>query len=457
MMETLYRRLLLPFYEGTLKGRAIFPQLAELERSQWLPTAELERRQIAALRDLLRHAGTTCPYFQEQWARQGLDPARVHSFEDFRGWPVIDRDVIRQHRAGMRSLRPDLRLLTKSTGGSSGVPLQFDLDLGSHVRRVAATHRGYGWAGAGPGTKQLHLWGVPLGRRSRWAHAKDALYNRLNRRTMLNSFDLGTERVSAFVQTLNRSRPAVIVAYTGALYTFARMVQQHGARVWSPQAIVVGAEKLWPFQRRVIEAVFSAPVFETYGSREVMLIGAECDRHEGLHLTAENLLVEILDDDGAPTAAGEEGNVVITDLFNYGMPFIRYANGDRAVAGGRPCSCGRGLPLLRQVVGRQLDVLHTPSGRRVPGEFFPHLLKDYSSVQRYQVIQDALDHVELRLVLAGPLTDLARLMLEAEARQVLGADVRFEVLVVNEIPLTPAGKLQVVVNRCGEPAMAATT
>src|SRR5690606_25431630 len=144
-----------------------------------------------------------------------------------------------------------------------------------------------------------------------------------------------------------------------------------------PRSVIVGAEKLYPFQRKLIEEAFAAPVFETYGSREFMLIAAECDRHEGLHLTSEHLLVEILDEDGRPTPAGEAGNVVITDLYNFGMPFIRYANGDRAIAGWSKCSCGRGLPLLRQVTGRRLDVLHSPDGRRIPGEFFPHCLKDF--------------------------------------------------------------------------------
>src|SRR6185437_4278751 len=135
--------------------------------------------------------------------------------------------------------------------------------------------------------------------------------------------------------------PDVIVAYTNPLDSFASMLRERGWRPFSPRAIVVGAEKLHDFQRRRIEEVFGAPVFETYGSREFMLIGAECDRHRGLHLTAENLLVEVLDDDGQPTPPGEEGDVVITDLYNYGMPFVRYANGDRGVAGFEGCACGR--------------------------------------------------------------------------------------------------------------------
>src|SRR5262249_16386397 len=142
-----------------------------------------------------------------------------------------------------------------------------------------------------------------------------------------------------------------------------------------------------------------------------------------------------------------------TDLYNYGMPFIRYANGDRAVAGWDNCSCGRGLPLLTKVVGRRLDVLRTPDGRQVPGEFFPHLMKEFPAIKRFQVVQTDPDHIQLRLVLKGPWNEADRDLLEGEVRNVIGPVVHFDLEMVDDIPLTPAGKLQVVVNLC-EPAVA---
>ncbi|MDB5322679.1 MAG: CapK related-protein [Phycisphaerales bacterium] len=445
--QFVHRHLLLPAFESGLKRRKTLRYWAELERTQWLSARELADRQLDALRGLLSHAFRNCPYYRSEWLRRGLDPAKVQSAADFSRWPVIDRETIRANRFEMRSRGAGLGLISKSTGGSSGVPLHFDLDHRSNDRRMASWHRGYAWAGAGPGTRQLYLWGAPLRARRPLKRCKDRLYDWLYRKRVFSSFDMSREREDAFVRELNATRPDAIVAYTNPLYELARSLIKRGVRVYSPKSIVVGAEKLHGFQREMIERAFGAPVFETYGSREFMLIGAECDRHTGLHLTQENMRVEVLDDDGWPTAPGAEGNVVITDLYNYGMPFIRYANGDRAIASGAGmCACGRGLALLKQVTGRRLDMLRTPDGRRIAGEFFPHLMKDFAAVARFQVVQERIDRVELRVVLMSPLGPAERRHLEGRVRDTLGPAIRFNLTEVTEIPLTAAGKLRVVIS-----------
>jgi phenylacetate-CoA ligase len=346
------------------------------------------------------------------------------------------------------------KLIAKSTGGSSGEPVHFDLNLDSNDRRVAATYRGYGWAGAFPGTRQLHLWGVPLVKGSRRKRLKDWTYHRLHRRQFLSTFGLSDAQFQSYFDAWNAYKPQVVVAYTGSLYDFARMIRDRGLRPFSPRSLLVGAEKLHPFQRELIEGVFNAPVFETYGSREFMLIGAECDRHCGLHLTQENLLIEVLEPDGTPTPEGHEGEVVVTDLYNYGMPLIRYRTGDRAVAGLAECSCGRGLPLLKEVAGRVIDTLITPDGRRISGALFPHLLKDFASVRRFQVVQDRPDHIELRVVAMAGWDEQDRASVDRIVRAHVGPAVEFDLVRVDEIPLTGAGKLRVEINRC-DPTRAA--
>jgi phenylacetate-CoA ligase len=199
MRRSFYRYILLPGFESWLKGRKTFRYWSELERTQWLSRPQLQECQRVLLRRLLLHTYAHCPYYQADWQKRGLDPHRLDSLQDFQHWPMINRETIRMNRPTMRSTAQGVRFLSKSTGGSSGNPLQFDLDLESHERRTAAMFRGYAWAGAAPGTKQLFLWGVPLGNRPWWARWKDAGYNVLQRRTVLNSFDFRGDRVPDFL------------------------------------------------------------------------------------------------------------------------------------------------------------------------------------------------------------------------------------------------------------------
>jgi phenylacetate-CoA ligase len=446
MIAGLYRDVLIPGFESGLKRRGTFRYWRDLERTQWLPEAEVAAIQLAALQRLVRHAWDNCPYYRREWEARGLDPASLRSLDDFRRWPIIDRHRVRENRMAMRATGNVPPIFAKSTGGSTGDPLQFDLDTTSNDRRMAAWHRGYSWAGAGPGVKQVHLWGTTFEALPWWRRVKQSLYDRLYRRKILSSFRLSEKTALDYFAEIQRVRPEAIVAYTNPLYDLARIFRERGLVPHSPRTIVVGAEALHDFQRQLIEDVFRAPVFETYGSREFMLLAAECDRHDGLHVNAEQILLEVLDDDGRPAAPGAEGQVVITDLYNYGMPFVRYANGDRAVAGFGSCSCGRGLPVLRRVLGRQLDVLSTPDGRRVAGEMFPHLLKDFPTVRRFQAVQESEDSIVLRLVLSED-TEGVLERIEAAVRGVVGDVVRFRLETVDEIPLTATGKQHVVVNR----------
>jgi phenylacetate-coenzyme A ligase PaaK-like adenylate-forming protein len=459
MLTALYGRLIQPFHERVWHGRRTFRYLAELEASQWHSSRELADRQFDSLRRLLTYARDWCPYYADQWERLGLDPAAVLSLEDYSRWPLLTREMIRAHRDRMRSTQSGLKVFSKATGGSSGEPLQFDLNMESHARRVAASHRGYGWAGAGPGTRQFFLWSIPMGNPPWWERARLRLFEAIQRRKVVNLFRMGRETIPEFVRELNSNRPHAIVAYSNALYTFARELRDRRMTPFRPKTIVVGAEKLHPHMRATIEEVFQAPVFETYGSREFMLMGAECDRHQGFHLTSENHIVEIVNDDGSPTPAGSVGNVVVTDLTNVGMPFIRYVNGDRAVAGFERCPCGRGLPVVPEVVGRQADQIETPDGRKLAGVFFPHYLKEFPSIERFLVVQEALDRVRVNVVVRPDWGPFDRKTVAAGITEYLGPSVRLEIDEVPAIPLTSGGKQRVVVSRLsaasGVPELAA--
>lgn len=446
MIEHVYVHGIIPVFETIVKRRKTFQYWRELERSQWWSEERLRELQCNRLRDMLAYCQEHSPYYKSLWERGGFHSSQVRDLSDFQDWPITSRESMRDRAADICTPMESTKFVRKSTGGSTGQPLGLRIDVAANERRSGSTFRGYAWAGASPGTRQTHLWGATLGKQSRLRVWKEHLYSRLlYRRDYVNSFDVHEQDTPALVRRINGYRPQVLVAFTNPLYQLARSVETQGLQVFSPKAIVVGAEKIYQHQRALIERVFGAPVFETYGSREFSLIGAECELHEGLHLTMENLLVEIVDDDGTPTAVGEEGNILVTDLFNRAMPFIRYAIGDRAVAGFETCRCGRGLPLLRKVSGRQLDILFTVDGRRLPGEFFPHLLKDYSAVRQFQVVQRELDMIELKLVVDRPWSIASRESLRNEIQQSIGRATRLEMVDVPGIPLTAAGKFRVVV------------
>ncbi|HEX3926380.1 MAG TPA: hypothetical protein VHW65_00135, partial [Gemmatimonadales bacterium] len=200
------RRGLIRFYEGALKRRPVFRYWRELDASQWWPTERIAALQFERLRQLLLHAQANSPWYQGTWRVGGLDARQLSKMADFTHWPVIDRDTIRTHRMAMRASGGRTRLIQKATGGSSGVPLQFDLDSDSNERRMAAWHRGYGWAGAAPGTRQWYLWGSPPSSTADWKKRKGRLYDALYRRTTVSCFDLSETTVPSFAESLARTR-----------------------------------------------------------------------------------------------------------------------------------------------------------------------------------------------------------------------------------------------------------
>jgi phenylacetate-CoA ligase len=203
----------------------------------------------------------------------------------------------------------------------------------------------------------------------------------------------------ATAELVARMRPHCIIAYTQALAAFARWVDERGLRDWPDVRVLCAAEAVLPTDRAALERAFGPHVFETYGSRETMLVAAECEAHDGMHLCEENLIVEVLRD-GSAAGAGESGDVLITDLHNYGMPFIRYANGDVATrAGEGRCACGRWLRKLAHVDGRRVDTLRDAHGAPLPGMVFISLLQSETQMLRsFQAVQKKGGEVELKVV-----------------------------------------------------------
>jgi phenylacetate-CoA ligase len=268
----------------------------------------------------------------------------------------------------------------------------------------------------------------------------------------LDPFNLNASAMREFLAALERRRPTLLQCFASAAYEFAGFLEEEGlgpnARALRLRGIVCSVEQLHPFQRAVIERVFGCRVFDLYGAREVHAVAAECQAHCGLHVGADNVVVEILDEHGCAVAAGDVGRVVVTDLWNPEFSLIRIDLGDLASfvpEGDDPCPCGVTFPRLMAVQGRSVDTFPLPNGSRVHGVRLLNLLGELPGARRFRLVQEEATELTLEVVgdptIAGPhiaaaLTDFPR---------------RFNVKVKyrDEIPRTEAGKRRYVVSRVG--------
>lgn len=409
-----------------------------------LSAKEIEALQWQALTDLLRHSYENCAYYRERWQAAGVDDIRtIDSLSQFRQLPILTKADISQHADRIRAVNYPQNIV-KATGGSTGVPLRFELDLTSNTRREAIMWRGYDWLGAGLGVRTLYLWGAGIGQASTGRQLKENLYHWLYNRKMLNSFAMSPSNMAEYVAAFNRFKPDAMVAYVNPLYELALYILQHKVAVHKVDTILTGAEPLYEYQREKIEQAFGCRVYNTYGCREVMLIAAECREHKQLHINADHLLVETLDSAGN-NVIGTSGDVVLTDLFNYGMPLIRYQNGDQATLHSDACGCGNPLPLMSSIDGRKLDIIKTPSGKLIPGELFPHLFKEFTAINKFQVRQQQLDQLQIAIVARNGLTDADKAKISAEINRYAEGELQLQINLVDDIPLTASGKHRVTV------------
>lgn len=396
----LYADVLWPAWERLARRRTTLDHLASLERTQWASPEDVERAQLAELRALLAHAGARIPYWRETFGRLGFDPRDVQRREDLAALPPLTRETIRERYADLVDPEFAPTNLKKGTSGSTGVPLRFEYSRASECWRQAVRLRSYAWAGYRPGLPTLHFWArlheLPPGARG----FKLRVDRALKREIYVDSIRQDEEGRLLTLATLRRQRTAIIVCYTQSCAQFARWVLDRGLRDWDDIPVICGAEAVLPSDRAVLARAFGPHVFETYGSRETMLMAAECEAHDGMHLMEENVIVEVTRA-GAPVAAGESGEVLVTDLHNYGMPLIRYANGDLArMAPDRPCACGRGLRKLARVDGRRNEMMTDGDGNPVPGMIVPPLFidADVEVARQFQCVQRRDGDVVLRMV-----------------------------------------------------------
>jgi phenylacetate-CoA ligase len=445
----LFQKFLYPGWESALRRRPTLVHLRELRRTQWCSLDELYALQERALLELLAHAFRNVPHARERYEGAGISLADVRRLDDLARLPLLTRNEAREHFERRKSSAPPFATIDKSTSGTSGRPLVFAYDPGSEYWRQATKLRGYSWAGYELGDRTLHFWGSPpyeappLPQR-----LKASLDHSFRREHYVDCTERSEPALAQVVERIRRVRPKVLVCYAQAGAALARYVNQTGVRTWADIAVICAAERLYPSDRAALIEAFGA-VYETYGNREVMLIAAECEAHQGLHTSMENLIVELVvreGDHARPAEPGEVGEVALTDLHNYGAPFVRYLTGDLAVeCPPERCSCGRWLKRLQEIEGRSTDTVRDAEGRPVSGMLFSVLFASLAKgVRQFQVVQRKDRAIDVKLVPGVEFdASLPGVVERYVTRHVPGVAVRSEV--VTEVPPDRGGKFRVVV------------
>ena len=433
-----------PLHER-LKHHDSVARRQELERTQWLPAAELDSLRVARLRQFLVAAGRDVPYYRDLFARQQFDPAQVQSLSDLRALPLLGKPEIRAHGDALKSERAT-RLVRYNTGGSSGEPLVFYMGMDRVSHDVAAKWRATRWWGVDIGDPEMVVWGSPIevGAQDRVRQWRD----RVMRSELLPAFEMSEANLDRFVAAIRRRRPRMLFGYPSALSLIAQHAVKRGLAMdkLGIRVAFVTSERLYDHQRDTISRVFGCPVANGYGGRDAGFIAHQCPEG-GMHVTAEDIVVELLDRDGQPVPDGQPGEIVVTHMATGDFPFIRYRTGDVAVAARRACPCGRGLPLLEEIQGRATDFVVAADGTLMHGLALIYILRDLPGLQSFKIVQHSRAHTQVLLV-PGPGVDQAKTgaaIVQGLQRR-LGSEVAISPEWVDAIPPEKSGKFRYVVS-----------
>ncbi len=418
----------------------------EFERTQFLPADELEQLHWRRLTHILDVAYRKIPYYKAAFDKVGVLPSDIKNAADMLALPVLEKRDLQAHLPAM--LNPDWpkdKLVFDKTGGSTGTPVHYYYSMDRKWSRQAAAVRHDRWTGYDIGDARAALWGAA--RDMPALGSKTALKQRLRalifpKELLLNTVEMTPEIMLDFNRKLKKYRPSVILAYANAMALFAAFLKSAGATAYSPKAIISSAEMLRPEDRTLIEAVFDAPVFDRLGCREVALIASECPVHDGMHVNAESLHLEIVRGD-QHVEPGETGEILVTDMLNEAMPLIRYRLGDTATWLPGHCECGRNLPRITGLAGRVTDFLLGMDERFCSGAALTALIVSARpSLGQIQIIQEERGTILYRVGCGANRTlsdeDLAYLREKTELY--LGQGIKIDYEFIDKIPHEESGK-----------------
>ncbi len=369
--------------------------------------------------------------------------------------PILTKEIIRSQRQRLRArtLPAGRRAFVNKTGGSTGQQVEYDQDNHYWDINVATKLYHFEVLGKRLGDPELKVWGSARDVSDETAEWKRRAANWLYNRRISTCTELGPADIERIIGEINAFRPATVWGYVDGLYTIATYINQQGRNLHAPMAVLSCGGTLLPTMVDPIRRAFGAPVVNFYGSREMGDVACGCSEADGLHISLNSHRVEIVDANERPVV-DEDGDIILTSLHNYAMPFIRYRIGDRGQLTNRPCACGRSFPRLASVSGRAMEAFIRSDGTVISPLAFVRtvrVLAEPSLIDRLQFVQESHSHVLVRVVPAeGASAEAlaARYELIGErTKELMGRDCEVTFEMVPSIPTTASGKYLYTVSK----------
>lgn len=429
--------LLLPAGDRVF-GQRMMARWRFLRQAQWWPRGQIAEYRDKRLRELVAVAFQECEFYRALWRSDGVDFSRVTRASDLHLLPIVTKELLQRADPVSLRRRGVVRFYWASSSGSTGQPVQVAEDRATAGEYRAAFLLALEWAGWRLGDAFLQT-GMNLRR-----DLQRALKDRLLRTSYVSAYDLREQSLARMLNRLRQRNAQFVMGYPGSLEALAVYAAQAG---WnrSLRAAVTWGDLLLPAARQRIERSFSTRVFDTYGLGEGIQVAAQCGVGGAYHVHDTETIVEIVDREGKPVPDGTAGRIVLTRLFPGPTPLIRYDSGDLGtLRSDQVCPCGRNLSILGSLIGRQGDVIVTPSGNRLIVHFFTGILEYYREIRAFQIRQ--ISPTQARLLVVPGEGWTAEVGAEAIQRlQQRGADLDFVLEVVPTIPLTRGGKHRFVI------------
>ena len=383
---------------------------------------------------MVRHAATTVPAYQQAFAQTGLRPADIRSLADFAQLPITTKaDVQRQPLAYVSDAVPRRQLLKRTTSGSTGTPLTVHNTPLTVLAERAIMYRGWRWAGFESGDRIVTC----VGELSKISEPGIAPVDRYRNTLDISPHHLDVPGCQAYIKKIGAFDPHYIRTYPSVLRILGKILQRNPTKLPSLKGLWTQSEVLYPSERQYLESVWGARAFDYYGMQEKCVAMSECS-YGTMHIHSDFGLVEF-----APAAKEPYQRIIATGFYNPAMPLLRYDTGDLAITRDDPCPCGRALPAVRSIVGRQEDFLFTTTGRHVIE--IDAAIGVSKNIRACQIVQEAIGDVRLHVVPAPGFDDHEETMLKQRLREQFDDETVFTIVRCDELKRTATGKLRFII------------